>query len=82
MFCLGTMCHGPLTYGRLLYTSWTMLACIIGGHFEEKELMREAGASYQRYAEIIPNRIMPDVSVLFAKETDLEERRQEILKSQ
>ena len=68
MMLLGTMCYGPISYGRFLFSLWYIVAACVGMHFEEKELLRLNDAQYMMYYDLVPNRIVPNLSVLFMNE--------------
>jgi len=71
LFMVGTLIHGSLSYGRLLFSFCYILASFMGTYFEEQELLTKDIDSYKVYCEVIPNILLPDLNILTAKETEL-----------
>eukprot|EP00347_Sterkiella_histriomuscorum_P001556 403371582 len=80
MIFIGSLLYGSVSYGRLLFVAQFIIAAFIGMKFEEIELLRMNDPQYMMYYTLVPNRIVPNVSVLFMSEESLNEKRQQILK--
>ena len=71
----------PLSNGmcisRLQTSVLYILGILMGVFFEQREVRKAMGPShYQAYCKIIPNALIPNISVLFLKsEADLEDMR-------
>lgn len=53
---------------------------LLGAYFEERELINLNDETYNKYVQLIPNRLIPNLSVLFMKEETLNDMRAEIYK--
>ena len=77
----------PLSNGmsisRMLTSILYILGTLMGVYFEQREVKKSMGdKQYQAYCNIIPNALIPNISVLlFKSEADLEEMRQKVIKA-
>ena len=77
----------PLNNGMCISRMQTsvlyILGILMGVFFQQREVRKAMGPSqYQAYCKIIPNALIPNISVLFLKsEADLEDMRSKVIKA-
>src|SRR4051812_4885763 len=62
---IASIFYGELTLGRLFFSIMFIIGITIGNYFEEREIYKVAAKSYTEFSKIIPNRVIPDLSVFF-----------------
>jgi protein-S-isoprenylcysteine O-methyltransferase Ste14 len=70
---LGVNLYGQMTLGKALFNFFYMVAIMIGIHFEEKELKRHAGKEFIGLCSVIPNLVIPDFSIFFYGQKEMNE---------
>lgn len=67
--CIG---YGKVTLGRFFFIVAELLGITIGLNFEDRELRRHVGKQYLDFCKMVPNWVIPDLSLLFVGSLRLE----------
>ena len=76
---LGSVMHGPVTWGRLLVVAIHVGMTIIGVNAEERQLVRQGGQQYRQFMSQVPTQVIPDYRLLFFTEEEINLKRQSVM---
>ena len=68
---IGSLLYGPVTWGRLLFVTFSTFMVIWRVSHEERELLDQGGQGYKQFREEVPSLMIPDYRVLFYTDNQL-----------
>ena len=77
-FMIAGLLYGTISWGRLIFTTILLVGTVIGVQFEEMDLLRNHGEAYQRYMDMVPSQLIPDLRSLLISGDYLNDMRKQL----